>query len=402
MEKQVIQGKNLSNTFAGIYTFFGIFQVASVSFLVPLFANLGYDTGMIGILSSVATLISFVAQPLWGMLFDSRGCVKQVFVANALITCASLFALCTYGTNIFVAFTAMTVFGLTMYTIQPIIDAWITKLRAENHKVDFGFARSFSSLTYAIASLGIGYAITRFDYVVLPGIATIFALVMIAFAITVPRTRAQSKTEKHPSMFSGLPILLRNRKYMAILISSVVLFFACDGVFTFLALFLEELGGNEFHLGLMNFIDAMLQVPVLLLYKKIEKRFSAPKILIFSMLAYTVKLVLMPLMPTLWSLIGLQFIGLLTYGLFLPSAISCIASGTTGEYAFTAQTLFTAMCFGASAALGALFGGFLADLIGLKYMMLIMSIGSVIAPLIFVFMYGPSDIRKSVVTPVEK
>jgi PPP family 3-phenylpropionic acid transporter len=118
--------------------------------------------------------------------------------------------------------------------------------------------------------------------------------------------------------------------------------------------------------GLMWAISATSEIPFIFFSGPLIRRFGAPRLLAFSMVAISVRLALYALFPTpLGAVVG-QTLHSLCFGLFHPAAVAFVATHVPPERRAVGMSLYLSLGVGLPTFLGSAVGGLVVDLGGYR------------------------------------
>lgn len=366
---------------------FALYQSLYALILLPFFAygtyyllSLGLKSVTVGFLLASANALAVLTQPALAGLAD-----RGIFSLDALICFSlSLFVLSSLG--LVLGFAPLLFFALaliSLYLINPLLNALSIEWNHRGQTVDFGAAKGTSALSYALFSLSMGSLLLKTGPAILPYTAA-FGGSLLLFLIWKQKPAEGEKTQKitikeRPSLFKAQPQLLG-------LFIGISLVYANYSMFnSYLIHTIRSLGGKESSLGLAVAIAAAAEVPTMVFFSRIMKRFKLRHLLVLSACFFTLKTFIAYLAPGMGVLYFSQFIQMFSFGLYLPTSVYYMASITTHEYRAQAQASITG-----ATTLGSLFaaisGGALIQYLGISAMLLLATLISALgALLIFIF-----------------
>ncbi|HWR24121.1 MAG TPA: MFS transporter, partial [Feifaniaceae bacterium] len=244
------------------------------SFIAPVLMAYGYGPMEIGVALTLAALFNMFAKPLWGYLHDKYSRSRQTVLFAMFAGCLFFALLALSGGQKPLAHIAVIGIAVTISSMVSFVDSWAMRLISEGYDLNYGATRSGGSLMFAFTAAGFGVVMDLFG--AKPGIivlALLYAvLALAARGIPNPKQTLQNAPDK--SLKDCIRYLLNNRPYVALVLTYFVgtmCICASDG---FLSLRIAELGGSDAHIGLGMFVQAMAEIPVMLLYKRIKARWK--------------------------------------------------------------------------------------------------------------------------------
>jgi MFS transporter, PPP family, 3-phenylpropionic acid transporter len=247
----------------------------------------------------------------------------------------------------------------------------------------YGAIRWWGSLGFTLFTWATGYVLKLF------GLEWMFYgyAVLLALAGTLALGLPARHQMWRLSYRASLRQLMRQRPLFLFLCATFLIGATLAASYAFYPLFMVSLGANPAWLGLAAALAAGTEVPVLFFSGSIFKRFGLRNSLVFACLLFalrwgTLAFVTTPVPGLLTSLIH----GL-TFGIFLTGGVAYMETRTPAGLHATAQGLFNAIFFGFGAALGALGGGWLYDLVGARGLFGVTAI-TALAAVVFIYLAG--------------
>ena len=332
--------RNVTTFFCLLQTTYFCIVAVNIGFFFLMLSQRGYSEEMIGVVATCTSIASLVMPPVIGQWCDRWRLNRWMYVIAAVVAPVSYF--CIEATDNFgmVAFWAVMFYGLVL-AVQSVPAGWIAALNAGGRKINFSLTRAFGSLSFAVMSVVLGLLVEHYGMGILPYTLILFGILVASCALMLPAPQKQADKQKNSvGMIPTIRNLITNRPYMLMLLG-VVLFGIPNGAYnTYFAVFFTQLGGSASMLGIANFVLAVVEVPIMILYVKLEKKVGVKPLVALSILGYGLKNLLLsmaPSVPMAIACLPLQMIGL---GLSIPACQSLIASCTPSKYSGTAQSLF--------------------------------------------------------------
>ena len=113
---------------------------------------------------------------------------------------------------------------------------------------------------------------------------------------------------------------------MLFLVGTICFFFAHNMINDFMIQIIRNLGGNETELGIANFLQAILELPVMALIGIILKKLSADKLLIISGIAFLIKILILVFAQGMAHMYLSQSFQLFAYAVFIPAGAYYVSS----------------------------------------------------------------------------
>ena len=354
----------------------------------------------IGVTMTLAALSNMCAKPLWGYLHDKYSCSRQTVLSTILAGCLFFTVLVLSNGNRLMTQLSVIGIAITISSMVSFVDSWAMRLISEGYALNYGATRSGGSLMYALTAAGFGVVMNTFG--AKPGILVLALLyvILVLSARNIPNPQRTLKDAPNKTLKEGVRYLLYNRPYVALVLTyfvGTICICASDG---FLSLRIAELGGSDAHIGLGMFVQAMAEIPVMLLYKRIKTRWKvAPGVIVAVWFVfYFIKCVLLGLAPSVGAAILITLFNGLSFALFVMSIVDYVLVYVDSGYLSTAYLIFSAIGSGLGAALGNYVDGAIAERFGVGNMMLAVSVTALIAAAIVGFWGKPKAVVAEAVT----
>jgi len=355
---------------------FTCMTLVSTDFLSQVFERYGYDKATIGLIVALGCLACVFAQPLWGRLADKTNHPREIVFIACLIGGLLFTVLIYVGSNPLVSGICAVVMYMTSHSMMNLIDSWVSKLIVDGHGINYGATRSCGSITYAVMAVVFGQLVVHTGPHISPWMFFVFGALLAVSAAGVPNPAAvERKTEKKESLGSVIKMLASNGPYVTLMVSLFLYAICSNASGTYYPAVMFELGGDESHIGIGKFIQAMCEVPCLILFNRVRRRWNIPvnAVMCTSIFLYFLKTLGIALAPSIGWAIAIPALQGIAYALFLNGIVAYITENVDKRYISVAQMLLMS----AGTSLGGIVGnalcGRIADLIGTQPMMIAMS-----------------------------
>jgi MFS family permease len=167
---------------------------------------------------------------------------------------------------------------------------------------------------------------------------------------------------------AGFATVLRRPGLLALLVGTTVIWTAVGAVMTFIAIHVVSMGADLGLVGLMSAVGAAIEVPIMLAFPILTRRFSAERQLLLGALAFALRSALWAIAPTPLVALLVAPLGGVGFALFYVGIVTVVAKSVPAEVQATAQGVYSGMTFSLGAVVGAVLGGAAAPLLGLPGM----------------------------------
>ncbi|RKL67684.1 hypothetical protein CR203_10070 [Salipaludibacillus neizhouensis] len=341
----------------GIFYFVLYCSFAVVLMFLPLYLQYhGIGTGRIGMIMAMGSVMAVIGQPIWGYISDKVNSAKKVllFIMVSALLCSFLFFAVESFWSLLLLFT---LFMFFMTSCGPLTDS-IAMQYANKHKKNYGAVRSFGSIGVGTSALVLGMLI---GVVGIQYIGWMYAIIMLAaipLVLIINESGREVTTGVRPSItLSSLKELLKNKKYIWIVIISFLIFTPHKMNDSLLTIYLADLGALEKQIGLAWMFATFSSVPIFALTGLLLKRFKEMTLLMVAAFLYSIRWFLYGVWDDPQILTYLQLLHGVTFPLFFVAVFHYVTKLVPRELIATGQLLFIASTIGLGGLLGNAGGG---------------------------------------------
>ncbi len=312
---------------------------ATYNFVTVYLLSKNFASDEIGIILASTNIFSALLQPLVAAFADrSKKDSLRAITSLMLFVCLSISLIMAFAPEIMVI-TALLYFLLltVMLTIHPLINALGINYINKGLALNFGAARGMGSLTYAIMSLTLGAAVDRNGTDILPFVfAALFGLTFFFTSIfrlktdetlpeeprddmDIPSQKGYIPDEQdHLSLFD----FIAKYKKFTVYLMGIILIFTCFNIINiYMIKIVENVGGNKTSMGTAFAIAGVLELPVMLSFSRLIRRFDIGRMLQFSALVFTIKILVTLISTNIFMIYAAQSLQMLSYAIFIPGSI---------------------------------------------------------------------------------
>ncbi len=343
---------------------------------VYLLAN-GFSNTEVGILLAVANIISAVLQPVIAGIIDKPGFLtnKRFILISVMIIFAGSVILMLFPEHKLIIFAVYALIYMIQFAYQPVMTALCFEYQKAGYNIFYGLARGLGSASFAITSFFIGRIVERSGVSVLLWVnlasMIISALIVLSFNRNNPAASDDNNTDRSAGVaHNSLSSFVKTYPAFSLfLIGTVCFFFAHNMINDFMIQIIRQLGGAESELGFANFLQAILELPVMALIGIVLKKISAEKLLIFSGGAFFVKILILVGASTMAHMYISQSFQLFAYAVFIPAGAYYV-SNTMEELDQVKGQAFITSAITIGGVFSNLISGVILDHLGIKTMLI--------------------------------
>ena len=365
----------LASMYLVIYMFF-----APTMYFSQYFALRGMDIKQIGILMATITLVSMIGQFFWGNIADKAKTINKVVLSLIFLSiCFSL--LFIISNQFYMLLLSVIIFYIFISSVSPLMDTVILT-RSQISGINFGKLRSLGAIGFLLASLLSGY-LAQFNMVYIFYAVILFGILSFFVVSAAPKVHGQRKKGQKFNIIG----FLKNKEIIFIFLLSMSMNFTYGFHYAFFPIyFSNDLKAGTFLYGVLIVIGAVVEIPLLLKFDFLIKKFGIKTSLLFAALLTALRWFFYGIFDNILILLILslfQGISLIIMHYYVCVYLNCKAPA---EGKATVQMLINILTFGLARILGSVFGGFtLSYFGGIKNMYLICTATIIVACVIFSF-----------------
>ncbi|MDO5422847.1 MAG: MFS transporter [Eubacteriales bacterium] len=346
----------------------------------------GFTAGQTGTVLALANIIAAFLQPVAAAKADKQGrfSLKEITLTLGIVGIVSAILLCVPG----LPFAALCLlFGLgsiAIQSLQPMVNAVSMYYLNRGERMNYGLARGFGSVTYALVSYLLGFLAGRVGILVIPVLAAgcylLFLLITASFSLKQDAGKEESAAAGKPLTYPEL--LKRYRRFGVLLVGIAFMFIFHFMTNTYMFQMVQAVGGDSSHMGVAVCVAALSELPVMFLFGRIVKRIPAGKLLRFAAVLWAVKAVAFCFCTNVTAIYAVQLLQMVSYGLYIPASVYYANQLMEEENKVKGQALAT-MAFSVGSVFGSLLGGKLIDWYGVRAMLAAGAACTVIGAVLF-------------------
>ena len=392
-------GKLLNVAYSGIQgTFWMYYGVVGTFASVFLLAR-GYSNSEIGVVLAVGNVLAVILQPILADLADrSRkislfGIIQMIVIVMMVMTVA----LCALQRKS-LALTAIFILLLTWHTVlQPLINSLSFKLEESGYHVSFGVARSIGSLCYSALMAVTGTLVERYSVQVLPLSGEVILVLLLISLILTKRQFDKAKAEGHPDRVIAeaaaeasedqeinlKDFVMRNKIFVLVNVGVIGIYFSNQILNNYMIQVVTSVGGDSEDMGRILSVMAFLEIPAMVGFDSLRKKFSCELLLKVASVGFTIKIAMCYIATSVAMVYIAQLFQLISFGLFLPAMVNFIDEIMSKGEAVKGQAFFTTMVT-VTSMISSLIGGVILDLSGAKMLTLVATVATALGALIII------------------
>ena len=380
--------KQLNIEYFSLQSLFWMTYCMVVGFSVTYLLSCGYSNSEAGYILASANICALILQPFFADLADRS---KKFNAMTIFLVSIEIIFVCSIGLFfIGVRSLILTLIYVVMITLANAVIAFLTSIQflmdTSKSKINFGLCRAGGSLCFAILSALMGIMIERIGMKSIPLALFIITLLIIGLCIFITRhsingnIKAVLTLEKKRS--SSLFVFFKeNPRFMILSIAMLFIYYAHAFITNFTISIVRNVGGDNREMGYLIAFMALMELPGMIGFKEISRRFKVSSLLLFSMIMFSIKAIIVWLSPSLMTLTFGFALQVVSFAIYIPASVQYANIIIDEKDTVKAQMMFNLMQTG-GAVFSSIIGGWLIDFSGISHALLIGAILSCIGTII--------------------
>jgi len=380
--------KKLNIEYFSLQSLFWMTYCMVVGFSVTYLLSCGYSNSEAGYILASANICALILQPFFADLADRS---KKINAMTIFLVSIEIIFVCSIGLFfIGVRSLILTLIYVVMITLANAVIAFLTSIQflmdTSKSKINFGLCRAGGSLCFAILSALMGIMIERIGMKSIPLALFIITLLIIGLCIFITRhsingnIKAVLTLEKKRS--SSLFVFFKeNPRFMILSIAMLFIYYAHAFITNFTISIVRNVGGDNREMGYLIAFMALMELPGMIGFKEISRRFKVSSLLLFSMIMFSIKAIIVWLSPSLMTLTFGFALQVVSFAIYIPASVQYANIIIDEKDTVKAQMMFNLMQTG-GAVFSSIIGGWLIDFSGISHALLVGAILSCIGTMI--------------------
>jgi len=386
----------LNVEYAGLQGTYWMIACAVQNFASAFLLDRHYSNTDIGLILAVTNILAVILQPLMADAADRSRKISllgmlKLSAVSMMVLMAGLFLFRTKSMTLTVSYILLT---SVFVALQPMLNSLVFKLGESGVEMNFGAGRATGSLVFAVVCTIVGMMVEQRGTGILPaaGMLSIAAFLGILILTGIHFGRAcsmnvsvgaasgqEAGAEEGPAGvvlnepeedINLLQFAARNKLFFLLTVGVMGVFYANGTLNSYMLQIITPLGGDSGDMGLVFAVLAALEIPTMLLFARINRRFSCQTLLKAASAAYLLKIAVTWMAGSMMAIYLSQLLQTVSFALFLPAMVEFVHRIMRRGEAVKGQALYMAMVT-VSTVLSSFIGGFALDLGGAKLLLLV-------------------------------
>lgn len=337
-----------------------------------------YTNYQIGIIFAMGNIFGFVAQPLIAVHIDksrSTALLRYILSTAAISLVLMLGVLFMPSACLPLSAAFVLLIGGNIL-LQPLCISLCFYLETFGSKINFSAARAVGSLSYGLATVVLGLLVERVSASAVPLsyiiITALFGALALSYTLgakprEITKGAAVEVSEKPSGIFE---FLKENKRFTFFLLGTSLLYFTHSLLGNFMIEFVRNVGGDSSDMGSILAFMTLSEIPAMLLFSKLSRRFSCSALLRFAVIMFTLKELMIYLAGSVAMFYAAEALQALSFAIFVPASVRYADEVIEKRNSTKGQTFITAVISMAS-IFASIIGGILLDGAGAKAALLV-------------------------------
>jgi len=343
------------------FQLFYALQFGGVGLFMPYLAlylhHIGLPGFQIGILLGTMPLVSFLVQPVWGLLSDIYGLRRTALI----IGCFGV-GLSTLGfamtANFYWLFLVILLWSVMRGPISPTGTALALEyLENENKKDEFGALRLWGSISFSITSFLVGAFVID---VAIEAIIYLYSFIMLLLTL-LTFTLPDAPITQKANWREGATLLKRDPVLGAFLFGALIVGMTLGIVNQYLAVYMEDINATGWIIGIAMGLSALPEIPLMATVPKMLGRWGLNVILIGGVAVLPVRWFLYTFITEPLLVIPTQILHGIGMTALLVVGVIYVDRALSRNWRATGQSLYSASLYGIGPSIGLFAAGALYE-----------------------------------------
>jgi PPP family 3-phenylpropionic acid transporter len=300
----------------------------SLGFAYNYLSQSGFDDGTAGTTMSLVSLFGALLGPVAADVVDRSSKVTQkMFITASMFVCAAFSAILLLIPSGSFLILPVVVISFMCSTIgMPLLNGMAFIYKRFGGVIDYGLCRGLGSAAFALGSFFIGKIWAGIGRNTLPFwvmVAALLTLLAVQLMPNPPRGDADDELSQKGESISILQFFGRYKNVAVVALSLVLMFFCNFIILNYMAKVIGafETSDVEGVQGMAFLIQAMVEVPAMLGFSRLMRRFEIRTILVAASVLYSIKHIVVLMcnsVPVLYAAMVLQMV---SYAPLIPATV---------------------------------------------------------------------------------
>lgn len=348
----------------------GLNAGALLAFISSYLLHYGASSSMVGIVSALASFLVIFLSPIfakWNEQSEAINTVKQIKLISILGTISAI--ILYFTNNIWIILGTYTIISIIMSLYIGLLNTLSGELSTRGFKANFGLARSFNAFVFAIITPIVGFLVSiwSIEAIVLFGIFGFISLYFIANLVPIeiiekmPVVMVINKPNDHEvTITQHAQKTGFDRHFGLFLIATVFLFISQQYINTFMLQMFQAVGGGTSEMSIAFSIGAWTELPIMLFYERLNKKFTNESLLMFSGVFFFIKATVTIFAASVFQMYLANALQMFAFAIYITATVYYINKKFPSSHVATGQA-YAVSALTTGTVIGSLSGGVIID-----------------------------------------
>ena len=373
------------------------------AFLTTFLKSIGYSDIACGWIMTMVSVLNILLQPIFGYIADTYISIRKIIIGAMVVSGPFALGMYWFRETLWIEVICVAVVSICIKTMQGVIDSWVMRSRTDKPYLNYGLVRGIGSLSYALTAILFGWIVDQVGYFYMFLAIGIFAVLAIISALCIADVPCANRHEKRQKkqkaageknsggLVETIKILLTDKRYMIFIISATLLNIGITSASSFSQLLVLKYGGTNAHVGILMFVQAIVEVPMMFLYSRFANRFRMGVLVFVSYIGGIFRAGALGFANSLTMVLIAPVFQSISYGLYMPATVDYINRISPANIRSTAITIAIAVQNGLSSVISSIMSGYVSEYLGINMVFIIGMVLAIIASGIFMMTFFLKD-----------
>jgi PPP family 3-phenylpropionic acid transporter len=324
------------------------------AYLALYLKTVGLSGSQVGIILGMIPLISFLVQPVWGMVSDIYR-LRRGALAGACFGVALPAWLYNASNDFWWLFGLTLVLAVMHGPIGPLGDALALEyLERQGRREDYGSLRLWGAVGFAVSTFLIGALVAETAIHFIVPIYSLMMAMLGVLALTLP----DAASTRIVGWLEGVALLQHSPQLAKFLISMVLIGATLGVADQYLIIYLSDIHASGWIIGIVFALAAILEALLMGGAAALIQRWGLRLVLIAGIAVLPLRWILYAFIREPILVIPIQMLHSVGMLSLLVAGVLYVDQQLSPEWRGTGQALYQAMLHGAGASLGLFLAGF--------------------------------------------
>ena len=360
-------------SYAAVQFFFWFAYGTALAYASPYLLACGLTNTAIGLINAAACALSILIQPAlaaYADLENSPSLKRILAVLLVVMLFFNLLLILTAGKNGAVSGLLLGTVILGIQVCLPFVNALATESMNAGVPLNFGIARGFGSIGYAVMSVTMGQLIAHRGAEIQPAALGCFSVCLLVSVLLFPfRKRRKGTGEPRRGQGSLKAFVRRYRAFCVVLGGFVLVYVSHVLINNYIYQIVVDKGGDSGHMGTAMALAGLVEVIPMFVFPRMLRVRGSGFWARLSGIFFTLKALGTLLAPSMGALYLVQLLQPMGWGLLTVASVYYVNERMQEEDRIKGQACM-AMTLTVATILGSLGGGWLIDTAGVRGMLI--------------------------------